>query len=425
MLILADWHGASTGFGTVTNNILPYIQAHYGKDLLIVMVAINYFGEEYTVGNLTVVSAKNYFVPEPQAAGEGQPMKVIEPDPFGRHSFLRILAIDEVGFDLCFIIQDLSIVSDLAVTMKEMKKYKQAQNKRNFKSLVYMPVDAKLTKAELYNIDFFDTIVTYNEFSRNEIVRNRPELLKKVKKIPHGNSSKDFFPMPEQEVAEFRKAYFGDNADKIIFANINRNQPRKAIGETILAFIEAKKEWALERQPFLYLHMMEKDPLMWGYDLKKIFAQTDLVENVDYMIAPQEFFTKSNGAPISLLRSIYNAVDICITTTTGEGWGLSVTEAFACRKPVILPLNTSLIEISNNGQRAYGMTNMVPFINEFDHVIREQTDIYECADTMKGAAKNLLSGIDKPIIDAAQRYVGTLTWKSVSDKFIAYFDELF
>lgn len=427
ILLLADWHRASTGFGTVTKNILPHIMSHYGDDLMIFFVAINYFGEPYEEGNMTVVSARNFFTPEMQDG------TMAEPDPLGTHSFLMKLLADELGFDLAFIIYDIGLIKKMIPTMKEFKLYRQKEKKKNFKTVIYSPVDHDLTKDDIEGLDFVDTIITYNEYSRNQVIRHKTLKATKVKVIPHGSNQIDFHPMDETVVSVFRKTYFGlgkDSDNKIIYSNINRNQPRKAISDTILAFIQAKESWPKEgvlagKKPFLYLHMLDKDPLMFGYDLKIIFSQTDLIEGEDYMIAPQEYFTSENGADISILRGIYNASDICITTSLGEGWGLGVTESMACRTPVIVPCHTSFVEISGgNGNRAHVVEYMVPFISPFDHRIRNQVDIDEFANMMIEAAEKRVEGSDMQMIEAAEKYVKSLSWRNISKQFVDCFDDL-
>ena len=67
-----------------------------------------------------------------------------------------------------------------------------------------------------------------------EILKFKPELRTKLKVLPHGNNSKEYFPT---EIGDFRKSYFGDNADKFIITNINRNQPRKDITNSIFSFL--------------------------------------------------------------------------------------------------------------------------------------------------------------------------------------------
>ena len=45
------------------------------------------------------------------------------------------------------------------------------------------------------------------------------------------------------------------------------------------------------------------------------------------------------------LVGLYNAADLYLTTSLGEGWGLGVTEAMSCHTPVAMPKHTSLDEI--------------------------------------------------------------------------------
>jgi hypothetical protein len=80
---------------------------------------------------------------------------------------------------------------------------------------------------------------------------------------------------------DFRKQYFGDNADKFIVGCVNRNQSRKDIPTTIFGFMEYWESH--NKNALLYLHMDPKDPM--GWDLKTILKQTPLKEGIDYMIS--------------------------------------------------------------------------------------------------------------------------------------------
>jgi len=410
MLLLADWHQAASGYGTVMKNLLPVFKESFGE---IVFVAVNYYGEPYREENVLIVSAKNFFIP-----AEG------EDDPFGRHSFLNVLATDQIGIDLCFMFNDVNIIQSIVPTMRELQANKQAANKRNFKTVAYFPIDSQVPKGYFDGMNFFDLLITYNEYSRKEVGRHNGSLLKKTKVIPHGTNTHEFFEMPQPEIRKFRRLYFAANSEKVIITNVNRNQPRKAIGDTILSFIEAKKLWNHKRPLFLYLHMLDKDQYMSGYDLKTIFAQTDLIEGEDYMIAPQEYFTEQQGADIATLRGIYNASDVYVTNTLGEGWGLSVTEAMACRLPVVAPNHTSLIEIGGNGQRMYHLEELDPFINQFDSTIRMRANIYECAEKICEAAEENMGGTKSERVDNAKKYVNSLKWDEIAQKFLNYFNDI-
>jgi glycosyltransferase involved in cell wall biosynthesis len=68
--------------------------------------------------------------------------------------------------------------------------------------------------------------------------------------------------------------------------------------------------------------------------------ELDITKDV---IMPQNF-TASTGFPLEVLNLVYNASDCIVSTTVGEGWGLSWTEAMATKTPVIFPQNTCLTE---------------------------------------------------------------------------------
>jgi len=315
------------------------------------------------------------------------------------------------------------IVSFMEV-LEHIKQEKKEANKKVFKSIFYTPVDCHLIYELVRKLEFFDVLVTYTEFGRKEINRLRPEL--KVKVVPHGNNPKDFYPLPEIERQVFRKRYYGDNADKFIITNVNRNQPRKDLPNTIFGFIEAKKIWnpALPK-PFLYLHTHPNDPM--GWDIRAIMLQTDLEEDVDYKLLPKEY--EEGGSSTELVNQIYNASDVYLTTTLGEGWGLGFSEAAACKIPIIAPYTTSYIEMSGYGKNAYMLETIYPYVHTNDNVVREQTDIVEVGETILHVAE-CKHGLQEEIngkenlykrIEDNYKWVQKLDWRDVCKSWIEYF----
>lgn len=63
-------------------------------------------------------------------------------------------------------------------------------------------------------------------------------------------------------------------------------------------------------------------------------------------LIPEEtdYTVKGNAS----LVGFYNLADLLLTTTKGEGWGLSITEALACGTPVAMPDHTSCAEIGGH-----------------------------------------------------------------------------
>jgi glycosyltransferase involved in cell wall biosynthesis len=411
---------ARTGFSTVSTNIVKELKKHYGKNLYLDIIAINYFGEPYQEDeNTFVISARKNDVND---------------DAFGRYFFLKVLK-EAPDYDGIFICQDLGVIVPFIEVLEHIKQEKKDANQKVFKSIFYFPVDCKIIFELVRGLEFFDLLVTYTEFARKEVKRLRPEL--NVKVVPHGNNSKDFYPLPQEEIDIFRKEYFGENANKFIVTNINRNQPRKDFPNTIFGFIEAKNDWrdnddAREMpEPFLYLHTHPNDPM--GWDLRAIMLQTDLVEDVDYQLLEQKYETEM--CPTEMVNKIYNASDLILTTTLGEGWGLTFSEAAACKKPIIAPYTTSFIEMSNYGQNAYMLKNIYPYVHTNDNVVREQTDIVEVGNLIRQVAKikciyanpdtsqSEYFSVKKhnDMIENNYKWVQKLEWKDICKTWIEYF----
>lgn len=399
-----------TGYATVSRNIKREVKNHFGDDFQIDIIAINHFGKDYVeIDNTEVISAQN---------------NDAKNDDFGRHIFLRVLS--DLDYDGVFIMQDVGIIIPIIPIMETILQKKKEDGKKQFKSIFYFPVDCNVFRPITKNLEFFDLLVTYTDFARNQILKLRPELKPKIKVINHGNNPKEFYPLPDNERQKFRNEYFGENAGKFIITNVNRNQPRKDIPNTIFGFIEAKRTWdylGISESPFLYLHCHPKDPL--GHDLRAVLNQTDLIEQEDYMLLPKRM--EQGLATLEELNGIYNASDLYVTTTLGEGWGLSVTESMACKLPVICPNNTSLTEISDNGERAILLTELVPFCVNTDNIIREQCNYIELAEAIKVAAIQIKDGSPniKGMVESAYQYTLNLNWKNIGKRWIEYFKEVY
>jgi len=126
-------------------------------------------------------------------------------------------------------------------------------------------------------------------------------------------------------------------------------------------------------------------------------------------------FNENKGFEISTLNEIYNTFDCYITTTTAEGWGLTVTEAMATKTPVICPIHTSLKEITNNGEIVIPINILHPIVYTKDYEkIRYKSDMGNVLRAMEFALKE-----DKKNL-ATESYdkVVKLNWKNISLQFL-------
>jgi hypothetical protein len=398
-------YNAPTGFATVSKNLVKNWKTTFGDNLKLDIVAVNYFGEDYSEeDNIRVISAKKHDVAK---------------DDWGRYVFMR--SLKDIDYDLIFILGDLGTVVPMIPYLKEIKDEKKAANRKQFKSILYYPVDFSLTPNLGVGLEFFDSLATYTEFGRFHSLRVNPAIKGKIKVVPHGNNMENFFCLPKDQAQEFRKQYFGENADKFIVGSINRNQSRKDIPTTIFGFLEYWENH--NKESLLYLHMNPKDPM--GWHLRTILAQTPLREGRDFMFPPQNDYNK--GADVSKLNLIYNALDCFLSTATGGGWELTVTEAMSARKPVIIPKHTSLEHLGGqNGERAYFLETLYPVVAMVDNIIRFQSDLYEISDTLHQVEKDLYFNNPELTkkLDNAYKFVESLNWKDISKVFSEEFKRL-
>lgn len=415
ILCLFDYM-CNTGFGMVSKNIVRELKKHFGKNIDLDIFAINYFGETFDEDdNVHVCSAQGN-----DPAGE----------KFGQVGFMRQLTTKD--YDGVFIIQDLNAVTaslkggsmvDYVWVVRDKKKNSGG---KKFKSMFYFPVDCPLLDIQVKGLEFFDKIVTYTEFGKKEVLKTRPELKDKLGIVVHGNNNKEYYPLPEQEIIDFRRAFFGEVEpySRFIVSNVNRNQPRKDIPNTIFGFIEAKENWPADLpKPLLYLHMNPDDSE--GHNLRLMMDQTSLIEREDYLFCPNSI--KKEGATDELMNQVYNASDVYLTTTTGEGWGLGITNAMSTKTPVIATNYSSIPEMTDYGKRAWLLESLYPHCSVVGSMIRVQTDLYEVADKIievaTAARDNTQEYQNK--IDAAYKYVLSLDWQIICKQWAKYFHEVF
>jgi len=398
--ILALWdYNSFTGFATVSKNLVTNWKRIFGDSMKLDICAVNYFGEDYSEGeNIRIISAKG---------------RDVAKDDFGRYVFMR--SLKDVDYDIIFILQDLGVVVPIIPYLKQILEEKKKANKKQFKSILYFPVDFALTPNLGVGLEFFDSLATYTEYGRFHANRVNSEIKGKLKVIPHGNNMENFYPLDENEARAFRAEYFGqENAEKFIVGSINRNQSRKDIPTTIFGFLEYWEKH--NKNAFLYLHMNPKDPM--GWHLRTILAQTPLKEGVDFMFPPKDDYNK--GADVSKVNKVYNAIDVFLSTATGGGWELTVTEAMSAKKPVIIPKHTSFEHLGGeNGERAYFLETLYPIVAMVDNIIRFQSDLYEIADTLHQVYKDKKSkALDQTLkIDKAYKFVESLNWKDIAKTF--------
>jgi D-inositol-3-phosphate glycosyltransferase len=117
--------------------------------------------------------------------------------------------------------------------------------------------------------------------------------------------------------------------DTFIVGVVGRNQPRKRIDLALMYFAEWIKSTG-NMDAYLFLHIGPTGDR--GYDVEQLAAYLGVANRV--IVSEPEI---GHGMAEENLKYIYGSFDIMLSTTQGEGWGLTHMEGMACGIPQVLP----------------------------------------------------------------------------------------
>jgi glycosyltransferase involved in cell wall biosynthesis len=149
--------------------------------------------------------------------------------------------------------------------------------------------------------------------------------------VPHGINNKLFYPIEynDPKLTEVRKNFFqGREYDFVLMFN-SRNIRRKSVPDTLAAFklfLDSLPKEKANKCAFV-LHTQPIDE--HGTDL---YAVRDMLFTDDEC---SQIYFSDQRMSASDVNLIYNLSDAVILLSSNEGWGLSLTEAMMCGKPII------------------------------------------------------------------------------------------
>lgn len=216
---------------------------------------------------------------------------------------------------------------------------------RDIKIVFYSPVESGPIAPEIMQqLQGVSRYVLFTEYGRAEIAKSLESVRESNKDfnfpssdvIPHGVDKERFYPLPEPRRLIARKALGFDDEEHLnsfIVLNANRNMPRKRIDLTMQGFALFAKDKPPNVK--LYLHMATEDT---GWNV--------LILAKRYGIFDRLIMTRADNVCPDFsdekLNLLYNACDVGLTTTTGEGWGMVSFEHAATKSAQIVPRHTSL-----------------------------------------------------------------------------------
>ena len=191
----------------------------------------------------------------------------------------------------------------------------------------------------LYNKGYYNSCDLLMAISKQTENINRSVLGEDAKDkvigyVPHGINKDIFFPINENhekwdELQQFKKQLFNGKEYEFTLMFNSRNIRRKSFPDTLLAwklFVDSLPENKKDKVAFI-AHTQPVDEN--GTDLNAV------IEMIWGTTPPNVFITGLNRFVPEQMNLLYNCSDAGILISSNEGWGLSLTEAMMCGKPII------------------------------------------------------------------------------------------
>ncbi len=316
-------------------------------------------------------------------------------------------AIVACDYDCLFLTTDLNLTSDLSEAIEIARAH-------DIPVVIYAAMDTNYYVESFFKVFELATIpAVYSKWCQGLVKKMVPAV--DVQAIYHGCEPDVFYPLSEEERREARKEMFGIDDDTFLVINVNRNQVRKDLTRTMAAFHLFHLE---HPNSVLYLHSKRKD--LGGYlpGQANSLGLRSTGPNPEIVFTPDTYH-EAEGVSRADLNRIYNCADVCISTSTGEGWGLTTTEAMAAGTPFIGPNNTTFPEIlGNGGERGLlvesGGPNLWVVFYTITEMPRELTSVTGMRDALRDVYTFRIAAKQRAY--NARQWTKEHTWQSVQEQ---------
>lgn len=344
---LVTWHDfqCHTGFGIVAEELIKDAHKHFDVEV----VAINNInGKKFDKDRYAYVHSTS------------------PTDPYNKELLKKV--VGEEKPEVIFLFQDIFNISAIIKDLKEASP--------DSKILSYFPIDGyPISKLYSDAVEYSDILITYSDWAIENFKEFYPEA-GEIHKLYHGVNTETFKPIKPGLIQALRKGTGWEN--KFVCVNVNRYQPRKQLDLTMRIFSMfsygynecqscghwqplnmSRCELCMEKEMMalgsdkpdtrLYLHTNQRARIMGYFPTDHLLSH---LENAGVALDSEEQRVSVNGhdlnkneVPSSVINEIYNCADLNMTTTVGEGCGLSLLESAAVGVETIAPKNSAIPEM--------------------------------------------------------------------------------
>tara|TARA_B110000211_G_scaffold163677_1_gene184826 strand:+ start:1150 stop:2739 length:1590 start_codon:yes stop_codon:yes gene_type:complete len=242
--------------------------------------------------------------------------------------------LKEVDPDLIFSLNDYQILTTQIKCINSCSFWKGI-------TVAYMPIDAENYPEHFFKeLHYYDHVITMNNASKKVLLESK--FYSHIYVLNHP-IKETFFEIKDKSSL---RNMFGDkiNANSILIFNANTNSDRKRLDLTIESFYMLYKKYTdniqiQTKNVFLVLKTSGR-----YFDIEGIINTLDIKYDI---ILKENIIFVTNKFSYEDLNRFYNCADLYITTTSGEGWGLTAFEFLKLNIYTLVPSSISYIEFFN------------------------------------------------------------------------------
>jgi glycosyltransferase involved in cell wall biosynthesis len=313
--------GCHTGFARVTHAIGDRL-IDRGHDIH--CLAVNYQGDHFDT------KVKLY-----------RPNKLLTTDVYGKSRIVEMLG--HVEPDVVVMLNDPALITNLLFD----NGYDKDRYLLQYRPLLtYMPIDGHNPPPTWTILNEVTQPVAMTKFGREAFMPKAPI-------VYHGVDTNLFYPVSRERpiytstgltvtTKREAKAAFNYPEDSFLVLRVDRNSGRKDYPASWKALNPVMKK---HTDIITHFHCQGVGDTM-GVDIRAMLTREPATKARFYLPDMMNTFI---GWNIEDLNCLYNAADLFVTNSRGEGFGLSLAEALACKVPVIAQNVSAIPEVVGPG----------------------------------------------------------------------------
>jgi glycosyltransferase involved in cell wall biosynthesis len=380
--------GAHTGFARVTHEVGDRLVQTFGHDVH--ALGVNYRGDHWPTLIKMYVATLN--------------------DPRDLYGFRRVTELlATVQPDAVVILNDPQVVIKYLLA----NPWDPDRILLDQKLVLYAPIDGYNQPPAWQELAMFGKWVAFTKFAAQFI---------EAPVVYHGVNSNVFRPVSEKQITmsdgrtvrtkREAKAAFGYDPDSFVVLRVDRNSIRKNFPDSIKALSPFMKK---HRDVIVHFHCMPIDQA--GYNLAAVLDRWPDIKDRFYFAGNIDTF---RGWPENDLAALYNAADVFLSTSWGEGFGLTLAEAAACGVPIIAQDCSAITEVVGPGGILLAPEREQTVPSGEDQMLPSIPAFTEALERMY-----LSKGLRRELGDAGRQHVKTsFSWDVAARKFDECISEL-